>query len=205
MLEVRDGSATAFEELVARYQHRLVAVLEHLVGSRDLAEDLTQEVFLRVYRARGEYRPTAKFATWIFTIAENVASNALRALSRRREVKLPPDEGGTDAARPAVAALQASSGSMPARRLDKSEMRDIVRLALGALNERQRLAVLLNKFEGMSYEEIAAVMRLSTKAVKSLLCRARCNLRQVLEPYLATGERPAVDLPPPADAPENTR
>ena len=83
MLEVRDGSAAAFEELVLRYQGRLVRVLEHLVGGRDLAEDLAQEVFLRVFRARRQYVPGAKFATWLFTIANNVASNALRDRSRR--------------------------------------------------------------------------------------------------------------------------
>ena len=86
MLKVRDDDAAAFEELVLRYQGRLLAVLEHLVGKRDLAEDLAQEVFLRVYRARKRYQPTAKFSTWLFTIANNVASNAKRSLSRRREV-----------------------------------------------------------------------------------------------------------------------
>ncbi len=94
MLEVRDGSATAFEELVVRYQARLVRVLEHLVGRRELAEDLAQEVFLRVYRSRQQYAPGAKFATWLFTIANNVASNALRDRSRRPEVTLAGSESG---------------------------------------------------------------------------------------------------------------
>ena len=78
MLEVRDDKAAAFEELMLRYQNRLVTVLEHLVGRRDLAEDLAQDVFLRVYRARKRYVPGAKFSTWLFTIANNVASNALQ-------------------------------------------------------------------------------------------------------------------------------
>jgi len=78
MLEVRDDKASAFEELVTRYQGRLVRLLGHLVGSREQAEDLSQEVFLRVYRARKTYPPGAKFATWVFTIANNVASHALR-------------------------------------------------------------------------------------------------------------------------------
>lgn len=193
MLQVRDDDAAAFEELVLRYQGRLVAVLEHLVGSRDQAEDLTQEVFLRVYRARKSYVAGAKFSTWLFTIANNVASNAIRSRSRRREVTLQPRDSGPLGPRPLDVMLKASSGQMPARQLDKAETREIVHLALGALNERQRMAVLLSKFEDMSYADIAQVMDLSPKAIKSLLSRARGNLREVLEPYFRHGERPTVD------------
>jgi RNA polymerase sigma-70 factor (ECF subfamily) len=195
MLEVRADSAEAFEELMLRYQSRLVAVLEHLVGDRDQAEDLAQEVFLRVYRARKSYVAGAKFATWLFTIANNVASNALRTRSRRREVGLRTPEG-SGVGSPWDRVVQASSGQMPVRRLDKAEMREIVRLALAALNERQRLAVLLSKFEGMSYADIAQAMELSPQAVKSLLARARVNLREVLEPYLEHGGRPALESGP---------
>lgn len=191
MLEVRDDSAAAFEELMLRYQGRLVTVLEHLVHNRDQAEDLTQDVFLRVYRARKSYVPGAKFSTWLFTIANNVASNALRSKSRRREVTLDVRESGPMGARPLEGMIQASSGQIPARQLDKAEMCDVVRLALEALNERQRLAVLLSKFEGMSYADIAEVMDLTPQAIKSLLSRARVNLREVLEPYLEHGDRPA--------------
>ncbi|HEV3023074.1 MAG TPA: sigma-70 family RNA polymerase sigma factor, partial [Pirellulales bacterium] len=88
MLQVRDGSAAAFEELMLRYQGRLVTVLEHLVGRRGQAEDLAQDVFLRIYRARESYVPAAKFSTWLFTIANNVAANALRTRSRRHEINV---------------------------------------------------------------------------------------------------------------------
>jgi RNA polymerase sigma-70 factor (ECF subfamily) len=189
MLEVREGNAAAFEELMLRYQSRLVTVLDHLVGSRDQAEDLAQEVFLRVYRARKRYEPGAKFSTWLFTIANNVASNALRSKSRRREVNLVGRASGPMGANPMAQMLQAASGQMPARQLDKAEMREIVRLALETLNERQRMAVLLNKFEGLGYADIAVAMNLSPKAVKSLLSRARVSLREVLEPYIERGTR----------------
>jgi RNA polymerase sigma-70 factor (ECF subfamily) len=192
MLQVRDDSASAFEELVLRYQGRLVTVLEHLVGSRDQAEDLAQEVFLRVYRARKSYVAGAKFSTWLFTIANNVALNALRSRSRRHEVTLRSRDSGPLGARPLDAMLQASSGQMPARQLDKAEMREIVRLALSTLNERQRMAVLLSKFEDMSYADIAQTMELTPQAIKSLLSRARSNLREVLEPYVQQGDRPTV-------------
>jgi RNA polymerase sigma-70 factor (ECF subfamily) len=187
MLEVRDGSATAFEELVVRYQARLVRVLEHLVGRREMAEDLAQEVFLRVYRSRQQYLPNAKFATWLFTIANNAASNALRDRSRRPEVTLAGSESGPLGARPMDRLVQATSSAMPTRQVDKAEIRDVVRMAMESLSERQRLAVLLNKFEGMSYADIAKAMELSPQAIKSLLSRARENLRQILEPYLEDG------------------
>jgi RNA polymerase sigma-70 factor (ECF subfamily) len=183
MLRVRDDDAAAFEQLMLRHQTRLVRVLEHLVGRRDMAEDLAQDVFLRVYRSRKRYVPGSKFSTWLFTIANNVASNARRSLARRREVNVTADSGATEAQSLDQMALDAS-GLMPGRQFDRTEMRDIVREALGALSERQRLAVLLSKFEQMSYAEIAEIMRLTPQAVKSLLSRARSNLKEVLEPYM---------------------
>lgn len=188
MLEVRDDSATAFEELMLRYQNRLVMVLEHLVGKRDLAEDLAQDVFLRIYRARKRYVPGAKFSTWLFTIANNVASNALRSQSRRREINWRCPPGESTGANSLDQLAQAASGAMPARQMDKAEMRDVVREAISTLNDRQRLAVLLSKFESMSYEDIAETMQMTPQAIKSLLSRARGNLRAVLEPYLERGE-----------------
>jgi RNA polymerase sigma-70 factor, ECF subfamily len=204
MLEVRDGNAAAFEELVVRYEGRLLRVLRHLVGNRELAEDLAQEVFLRVYRARESYQPEAKFSTWLYTIASHVAANALRTRSRRPEVTIQSRDSGPMGVRPFDRMLLASSGQMPARQLDKAEMREIVRLALESLGERQRMAVLLSKFEGMNYADIGAVMGLTPKAIKSLLARARENLREVLQPYFDYGIRPtaaAVDAGPPVQLP----
>ncbi len=190
MLKVRDDNAAAFDELMLRYQNRLVTVLEHLVGRRDLAEDLAQEVFLRVYRARKRYVAGAKFSTWLYTIANHVAANALRSMSRRPEVNLTPKTSDSGGSNILDQLALAASGAMPARQLDKSELRDIVRTALAGLNERQRMAVLLNKFEDMSYADIAASMEMSPQAIKSLLSRARVNLKEILEPYLEDGTRP---------------
>lgn len=195
MLEVRDGSAAAFEELMLRYQSRLVTVLEHLVGRRGQAEDLAQEVFLRVYRARERYTPGARFSTWLFTIANNVALNAKRSRSRRREVNVEPAESGAIGPPPLEQMAQAASGQMPTRQLDKAELRDVVRLAVATLSERQRMAVLLSKFEEMSYADIGAAMDMTPQAIKSLLSRARENLRTALEPYLQRGDRPAPEAP----------
>lgn len=195
MLEVQAGNAAAFEEIVLRYQGRLMTVLTHWVGSRDLAEDLAQDVFLRVFRARKTYQPGAKFATWLYTIANNVAANALRRRWSRREVSVM--QGGSTTGVAALEALaEASSGAIPTRQLDKAEMREIVQMALAALNERQRMALLLNKFEDMSYSDIAEAMELSPQAIKSLLSRARLNLREILAPYLDEGEAPVGERPP---------
>jgi RNA polymerase sigma-70 factor (ECF subfamily) len=193
MLAVRDGSAEAFEELMLRYQGRLITVLEHLTGKREQAEDLAQEVFLRVYRARKNYEPGAKFSTWLFTIANNVAANSLRSSSRRREVRLNGRLSNSSGALGLEGLALAASGLMPTRQLDKAEMRDIVRLAISSLNERQRMAVLLSKFEDMSYADIGTAMQMSPEAIKSLLSRARVNLKEILEPYLERGERPKGD------------
>ncbi len=187
MLQVRENNAAAFEELVLRYQGRLITVLEQLVQKRDVAEDLAQEVFLRVFRARKSYEPGAKFSTWLFTIANNVASNALRTLARRREVNLTPGGQQTTSANPLDQMALEASGLMPTRQLDRSERADVVRQAIQLLSERQRMALLLSKFEGMSYAEIGEAMELSPQAVKSLLSRARSNLRAALEPYMKEG------------------
>ena len=190
MLRVRDDELGAFEELVERYQHRLIGVLHHLIGSADEAEDLAQEVFLRIYRARKKYRPRAKFSTWLFTIANNLALNVLRSRQRKPVVPLNLRDSGPLGPRPAEQLAQ-DRDSPPAQRMQQQELAAIVRRALDGLNERQRAAVVLNKFEDMNYAEIADVMGLTTKAVKSLLSRARTNLRLALKDYIfMDGEAP---------------
>jgi RNA polymerase sigma-70 factor (ECF subfamily) len=191
MLQVRDDVQGAFEVLVERYQHRLVGVLAHLVGRPEEAEDLAQEVFLRIYRARKGYRPRAKFSTWLFTIANNLALNHLRGKGRNPTVALGTAGGeGADSieARPVADRALARDGT-PSAQMRQVELADVVRDALDGLGEDQKMAVLLNKFEDMSYAEIAEVMGRSEAAVKSLLARARTHLREQLEPYLRTGQR----------------
>ncbi len=183
MLQVRDDEPEAFGELVERYQHRLVAVMTHLVGNPEEAEDLAQEVFLRIYRARKKYRPRSKFSTWLFTIANNLALNCLRARQRRPVVPLDARESGPLGPRPQEQLVH-DPGTGPVQKVQKAELAERIRAALDTLNERQRMAVVLNKFEDMNYAEIAEVMGLTTKAVKSLLSRARMNLRAALSGYV---------------------
>jgi RNA polymerase sigma-70 factor, ECF subfamily len=190
MLQVREGDAAAFEELVRRYQQRLLAVFDQLVPTREQAEDLAQEVFMRVFRARERYEPGAKFSTWLFTIANNVASNAIRTLTRRKEVNIGPSKNAANEAAPLEHMATDASGLMPTRQVDQMERAEIVRLAIDSLNDRQKMALMLCKFEGMSYAEIAETMGLTVKAVKSLLSRARVNLKTALLPYMQEGVSP---------------
>ena len=190
MLRVRADDREAFSELVGRYQHRLVGVMHHLVGRRDEAEDLAQEVFLRVFRNRHKYTPQAKFATWLFTIANNLALNAIR--DRKRRPTVPFEAGDPAASGPLLAHdYGVNRDPPPPHKVHQDELAAVVRRALDDLNERQRMAVVLNKFEDMNYAEIAEVMELTTKAVKSLLSRARAKLRESLQAYID------VDGPPP--------
>jgi RNA polymerase sigma-70 factor (ECF subfamily) len=188
MLQVRDDVQGAFEALVERYQHRLLGVLAHLVGSKEEAEDLTQEVFLRIYRARKGYRPRARFSTWLFTIANNLALNHLRGKGRNPASAAGGEGTGSQAMLPAGERVLAREGT-PSAQLRQVELSEVVRRALELLGEDQKVAVLLNKFEDMSYAEIAEVMGRSEAAIKSLLARARNHLREELEPYLRTGQK----------------
>ena len=190
MLRVRDDDAGAFEELVRRYEARLVRLMYTIGPRADLAEDLAQETFMRVYRARKRYEAGAKFSTWLFTIAGNVAKNSARSLGRRHEVsEIDAPRGDDSPSGPQLLAATAldASGLMPTRQVEGVERATIVRAAVGSLSERQRMALMLSRFENMSYAEIAETMDLTTKAVKSLLSRARVNLREILQPYIDAG------------------
>jgi RNA polymerase sigma-70 factor (ECF subfamily) len=193
MLRVRADEPGAFEELVLRFQHRLVGVMNHLVGHAEEAEDLAQEVFLRVYRARKSYHPRCKFTTWLFTIANNLALNCLRSRQRKPVQPLRTHDSGTSGAVPAGNSVP-DPRSGPMRKVERREMAEIIRHALDGLNERQRVAVVLNKFEEMNYAEIASVMGLTTKGVKSLLSRARMNLRAALIGYIFPDAEPVPEV-----------
>lgn len=184
MLRAKEGDESAFNELVENYQHRLVAVFYHLVRDQETAEDLAQEAFLRIYRARQSYVPSAKFSTWLFRIAGNLASNSRRSKGRRKEVPLSIRDSGPIGVKSQEKVVADKSGMMPNRQLARSEMRSVVNDALQELNDRQRMALLLHKFEGMSYADIGETMDMSAAAVKSLLSRARESLREKLEAYI---------------------
>jgi RNA polymerase sigma-70 factor (ECF subfamily) len=185
MLRVRDGDQGAFAQLVGKYQDRLIGIFSNMFGDGALAEDLAQEVFLRIYRARQGYEPTAKFSTWVFQIASNLASNSRRTKGRKREVQFSASTSGSQPVRAGEQLVADKSALMPTRQVDSSELQERVLAAMDQLSERQRMAVLLHKFEGMSYADIGSAMEMSAQAVKSLLSRARENLRVALENYVS--------------------
>ena len=171
MLRVKDGDRAAFRHLVERYQHPLTNFVYRTVLSRPDADDLTQEVFLRVYRAAPSYQPTAKFSTWLYRIAANTSLNHLKAAGRTSIEPCEPEQ------------LTASSGADPHRGFEHHELEAAVEQALRQLPDRQRIAVTLRRFEELSYAEIAEAMDCSVQAVDSLLRRAADMLRATLASY----------------------
>ena len=193
MLAFQAGDQEAFRRLVKRSQSKVYAVIYRLVPNHAQVEDLTQEVFLRVFRTAARYRPMAKFSTWLYRIASNVALNALRS---GRKMKLSSLElGDADDESSWRRDVPDTRSAPPATGLDAEELEARILAAIAELPESQRIAITLNKFEHLSYQEIAKVLDCSTMAVKSLLSRARCNLRTALVRYL--GEDFAEKVPNP--------
>src|SRR5713226_3328787 len=182
MLRVQNDEPGAFAELIDHYWPRIFGRFLKQLGDRQEAEDLAQDVFLRLYRNRRRYQPRASFATWIYHIARNVARNAIRSRRRRPCVSLGhlsyPDQDDTFAER-----LWEPSQGAPSRPLEREEVSRMVRSAIAGLAYRQRTALEL-QFQDCSYSEIADELCMTPKAAKSLLYRARLQLRENLFPYM---------------------
>ncbi len=189
MLAFQAGDESAFSVLVQRHENSVMSLTARYLGNRADAEDLSQEVFLRVYRARKRYRPEAKFTTWLYRVAANACLNEVRRRKSRATHGAAPlrEAGWDDGAAPAATG---DAGAGPDEILSREELHAKVRAAVDALPERQRLALLMNKFHGLGYEELAESLELSVPAVKSLLTRARENVRAQVEPHLHAA-RPA--------------
>jgi RNA polymerase sigma-70 factor (ECF subfamily) len=184
MLAFQNGQQAAFRRLVERNQAKIFATIYRLVGDRGRAEDLTQEVFLRVFRPAARYKPMARFSTWLYRIAANVALNAIRAERKRKMAGLEVPEGDDGSSwHRNVPDIRAAA---PHSHLDVAELQAKLSQAIAALPENQRIAITLNKYEHMSYQQIADILDVSTMAVKSLLARARCNLRRAMVRYLGS-------------------
>jgi RNA polymerase sigma-70 factor (ECF subfamily) len=183
MLDVKAGDEASFELLLRKYRTPLVNFLCRMVRDTAVAEDLAQEVFLRVYRAREEYAPSAKFTTWMFRIATNLALNSVRD-NRRRQVEISmdqPAESGEEEARAMEVPDRAPSVEQQLVARSRAEM---ILKAIHALPEKQRAAVLLHKYQELDYDEIARVLECSESALKSLLFRAYETLRVELAPLV---------------------
>ena len=183
MLRVRDGDEESFRLLLEKHRNALVHFLYRMVQDEAVSEELSQEVFLRVFRSRGTYEPTAKFTTWLFRIATHLALNWLRdGKNERGQTRLDDDRDGESPARE----VADRKPTVEQRMLYQARLRE-VRSAIALLPEKQRAAVLMHKYEEMEYAQIANVLECSESAVKSLLFRAYESLRARLAHMVVGG------------------
>jgi RNA polymerase sigma-70 factor (ECF subfamily) len=172
------GDTKAFEELVERHQALVAGTVARMLGSNSDVEDIAQQVFIRVWKSARRYKPRAKFTTWLLKITRNLVFNELRRTKRRAQVPLDP---GTGADEPA---LKDESNPAPDASLLEVELQKAIEEAIMHLPDTQRMALVLRRYEQLSYEQIAEVLDLSVPAVKSVLFRARTELRSRLSKYL---------------------
>lgn len=178
MLQLAAGDDLALKELMTRWQKPLVAFIQRYTGNAEDALDLAQETFVRVYESRARYKPTAKFSTWMFTIASNLCRNLARWRARHPAVSLqaPPNAAGDQTLEQTLAAPDAS----PADTAERDDLASAVRQQIQALPHDLKTAVLLFEYEDRSYEEIAGVLGCTVKTVETRLYRARKLLRESL-------------------------
>jgi len=173
MARIREGDMDAFRLLVETHQARVVGTISKMLGSDAESEDLAQQVFIRIWKSAPRYRPTAKFTTWLFRITRNLVFNELR---RKRHFV---DQTGE------ISEATERAEKEPDQVLLEEELQLAIQDAINRLPESQRMAIILRRYEEMPYEEIAKVMGTTVPAVKSILFRARTELRQRLAKYLA--------------------
>jgi RNA polymerase sigma-70 factor, ECF subfamily len=192
MRRFQKGDVSAFEVLLHKFEGSVLSLVRRYLGSKSAGvDDVAQEVFIRIYRSKHTYEPKAKVGTWIYRITVNTCLNEIRRLGadkNRRVAGFSAVFGDAEAAGESEAAFLADPKSeAPSDELAASEVEARVRSAIDSLPEQQRLAVVLSRYHSLPYEDVAAAMATSVPAVKSLLTRARENLRRTLAPYV-TGE-----------------
>lgn len=178
MQGVANGDTAAFEKLIERHQTLVIGTVARMLGSNSDVEDLAQQVFLRVWRNAGRYTPRAKFTTWLLKITRNLVFNEMRRTKRHAHVPMQWESLGEEVP------LKDESSQSPAESLLEHELQQAIEAAILELPETQRMALILRRYETRSYEEIAEVLDLSVPAVKSVLFRARTELRARLAEYL---------------------
>ncbi|MBI4325864.1 MAG: sigma-70 family RNA polymerase sigma factor [Chloroflexi bacterium] len=185
MLRVKQGDMAAFEELVQKYKQPVMNLIYRSLQDATEAEDLAQNVFVQVFKSAHRYRASAKFSTWLYTIARNLCLNEIRRRSRHPAQSLESTQSENED-QPARQFEDVKNDSPPDRLL-QGELAQKIGQALAELPENQRTAILLFREEEMSYEEIAAILKCSLSATKSLIHRGRETLKLKLKPYLRSG------------------
>ncbi len=185
MLDFAAGDDSAFDLLVERFGRQVFGLIYRYVSDSGRAEDCAQEVFLRLYRMRDSYKPAARLSTLVYRITANLCLNLVRDERRRKMVSLDEPRGENEA--PISSYLPDESAPEASERLEADERARIVRNALDTIPPRQRMALLLHRFEGLSYADVASTMQTNVAAVKSLLSRARASLAAALQKDLDAG------------------
>jgi RNA polymerase sigma-70 factor, ECF subfamily len=184
MLRVKEGDERAFEQLVELHQNAVIGTATRMLGSAEDGHDVAQQLFVRIWRSAPRYEPTAKFTTWMFTILRNLVFNELRKRVRRKEVSL--DEPIHEEQTREMPDLSVATADLT---LERKELEAALDRAIASLPEKSRMAVILRRHEETPYEELCAILGMTLPAVKSLLFRARTELRKQLAHYL--GEEPS--------------
>jgi RNA polymerase sigma-70 factor (ECF subfamily) len=177
---VGTGDTQAFEELIERHQSLVAGTVARMLGSNSEVEDIAQQVFIRVWKSAGRYTPRAKFTTWLLKITRNLVFNELRRTRRRAHVPIQTESEAEEIP------LKDETNPMPDASLLENELQEAIEKAITELPERQRMALVLRRYEELNYEQIAEILDLSVPAVKSILFRARTELRSRLSKYLET-------------------
>lgn len=185
MLRVKDGDLAAFEELVDKYKQPIINLMFRMLHDLEEAEDLAQSVFVRVYQSAHRYEVSAKFSTWLFTIARHSCLNEIRRRTRHPSESMEVNSGDDEAPARQYEDLKTFSA---ADAYLHGELEQKIQEALDSLPEKQRIAVLLCRQDELSYEEIAEILECSVSATKSLIHRGRETLKLKLKPYLRTGQ-----------------
>jgi RNA polymerase sigma-70 factor (ECF subfamily) len=182
MLRVQAGDQAAFQELFRKFSPRILKFARRLVGNDARAEEVTQDVFLQVFRFRDRYRPESRLSTWLFTITTNFCLNDLRRPERRLRVDLWDDRGTED--RSEGPSLPDPDAITPEEGASSRELAQQLDAAIAALPPKQRAAILLSRFDGLEYRDVAAALGCTEGAVKALVFRATQSLKQTLKDYL---------------------
>jgi RNA polymerase sigma-70 factor (ECF subfamily) len=186
MLRVKRGDRAAFGTLVEKYKQPVMNFIFRTLRDETEAEDLAQNVFLQVYKSRDRYQRTAKFSTWLFTIARNLCLNEIRRRSRHPADSL--EESHSENEDQPQRQYEDKKVSLPTENVLQGELARKIAEAVAELPENQRTAILLCQQDELSYEEIAEILDCSLSATKSLIHRGRETLKDKLKPYLKTGE-----------------
>jgi len=181
MQKAGSGDRTAFKQLVQKHQRTVTGIIYRYTGNHNEVEDLAQDIFIKIYKAANNYVPRAQFKTWLYKVVTNHCFNFFRSQKRRAFITS-LDQSSSEEYNPHIQRTDAQK-EQPELILQQQELHTALKSALSELPERQRMAIILHRFEGLSYKEIAKILGCSLSSVESLIFRAMCSLKEKLGPH----------------------